>query len=420
MPDPAATPALPHSLADTLGDANPTLRDQAEAGGDEWRIELDAYAGPMDLLLYLVKRHEIDLHNIPMAKLTAQYLLHVKAIQSLDVDRAAEFIVMAATLLEIKSRMILPFDSGKTDGNAPRADDRDDGMGETTDPRLALVQQLLAYKKYKDAAWELERRQTDFENRFIAHARKGRAPIDPATLPAQVELDLDDLNVLDLQKAFESLAESIGFLGDHQVSYDDTPIALHADDIADLLTRDGAESAEKLARGMTLRELFTGRKTRSEMIGLFLATLELVRNFIVRVTVENGQAGDPDCVRLVLRPQADRVLDQTQNDTVRDWKNPRTGEMEYAWPDDESGKRAKRRLFLRAIVKARLEADAAGRKFNLKAWKKEREEQALAQGRTLEVEDVSEDDLLAEEDFAADKMPDHPGEAPMPQVPEVK
>lgn len=419
MSDPAAS--APQSLADVAPDA---LRDQAEAAGDAWRIELSAYAGPMDLLLYLVKRHEIDLNNIPMARLTAQYMLHVKAIQSLDVDRAAEFLVMAATLLEIKSRMILPSEAQNKAAPGAAGDgggaDHDDGH-ETADPRLLLVQQLLAYKKFKDAAWELERRQGEFENRFVAQARKGRAPIDPTLLPKQAELDLDDLNVLDLQKAFEALAESIGFQGDHQVSYDDTPIALHADDIADLLARDGAESPEKLARGMTLRELFTGRKSKSEMIGLFLATLELVRNFIVRVAVDEGQPGNPDCVRLVLRPEADRVKDKEDNDTQRDWRDPFTGEVQYAWPDEETGKRARRRLHLRAIVKARTEAEASGRKFDLKAWKKQQEALAKARGLALaEMEDVSEDDLLEEEVFAADKLPEHPGEPPMPEVPEVK
>lgn len=415
-------PPPPQSLADIAPDA---LRQEAEDGavGDAWRIELDAYAGPLDLLLYLVKRHEIDLNNIPMAKLTAQYILHLKAISNMDVDRAAEFLVMASTLLEIKSRMILPEEDRKNDaGGANQAQAEDAGGQESSDPRLALVQQLLAYKKFKDAAWELERRQAEWENRFLVQARKGRAPIDTAELAKSVELDLDDLNVLDLQKAFESLIESIGYLGDHQVSYDDTPLAVHADDIADLMTRDAAESPEKAARGMTLRELFLGRKNRSEMIGLFIATLELVRNFIVRIVVDEGNLGSPDCVRLVLRPEAERLNDKQTNDIQKDWRDPHTGEMQYAWPDEETAKKAKRRLHLRAIVKARSEAEALGRKFDLKTWKKQQEALAKARGAAdalADLDDVSEDDLLEEEGFASDKMPPPSGEMPMPEVPKV-
>ncbi len=416
MPDDAPQP--PQTLADIAPEA---LRQQTEDGAaaDAWRIELDAYAGPLDLLMYLVKRHEIDLHNIPMAKLTAQYILHLKAITRMDVDRAAEFLVMASTLLEIKSRMILPEEDRRNESGGPAAESEAPER-ESGDPRLALVQQLLAYKKFKDAAWELERRQKEWEDRFPAHARKGRAPINTAELAKGVELDLDDLNVLDLQKAFQSLVESIGYLGDHQISYDDTPIAVHAEDIADLLMREAAESPEKAARGMTLRELFTGRKNRSEMIGLFIATLELVRNFVVRIVVDENQLGSPDCVRLVLRPQAERTNDQKTNDIQKDWRDPHTGEVQYAWPDEETGRKAKRRLHLRAIVKARAEAEAAGRKFNLNAWKKQQEALAKARGQAAaELEDVSEDDLMEEEGFAADKMPEPAGETPMPEVPKV-
>jgi segregation and condensation protein A len=334
----------------------------------EYRVQLDAYAGPLDLLLYLVKRHEIDLNDIPMAKLTEQYLNHLKVIESLpgpgglsgtshpsgggtsgvDVDRAGEFLVMAATLVEIKSALLMP----RLEADA--AEDGDDPTDEATvDPRFELVQQLLAYKRYKDASLALERRQAEWDQRFPASApgskqpRRGENPSsvdEAAASSAPVELDLEDVNVLDLCSAFGRMLDSIGFTGDHEVTYDDTPISLHADDIADRLERDGQ------ADGMTLRELFVGRSSRSEMIGLFLATLELVRQRRVRV-VQPGGGGD---IQLQLRPASDRDdLDDSDDQASPDWKNPQTGEVEYDWPDEATRLRAEKRAKLRAVYAAK-------------------------------------------------------------------
>ncbi|MEM1027746.1 MAG: segregation/condensation protein A [Planctomycetota bacterium] len=324
----------------------------------DYRVQLDAYAGPLDLLLYLVKRHEIDLQDIPMAKLTEQYLDHLKVIQSLppnapgsvtmDVDRAGEFLVMAATLVEIKSALLMPHVQSESD------EDGDDPTEDATvDPRFELVQQLLAYKRYKDASMALDERRSEWDVRFPAGAK---APKPPAASPedeaaesaAPAELDLEDVNVMDLCAAFGRMLDAIGFTGDHEVTYDDTPISLHADDIADRLERDGG------ADGMTLRELFVGRKSRSEMIGLFLATLELVRQR--RVQVAQAPAGGD--IRLQLRPASDRNDlddrdDQAPGIDARDWRNPETGEVEYEWPDEASRLRAEKRAKIRATYAAK-------------------------------------------------------------------
>ena len=253
-----------------------------------YRVQLDAYAGPLDLLLYLVKRHEIDLNDIPMAELTEQYLNHLKVIDSLgdtqlpmDVEKAGEFLVMAATLVEIKSAMLMPYAQAEEqeggDGDDPTQD-------AAVDPRFELVQQLLAYKRYKDAPLALDERRAEWDHRFAAGAKPGtkargedaaaggETPEDEAAASSgPIELDLEDVNVMDLCSAFGRMLDAIGFTGDHEVTYDDTPISLHAEDIADRLERDGGDE------GMMLSTLFIGRKSRSEMIGLFLATLELVR-----------------------------------------------------------------------------------------------------------------------------------------------
>jgi segregation and condensation protein A len=311
-----------------------------------YRVELDAYAGPLDLLLYLVKRHEIDLSDVPVAELTQQYLRHLEVIKAIDVDRAGEFLVMAATLLEIKSQMLVPRPEGEGDaagGDGERPD-------QAIDPRFELVQQLLAYKRFKDAAIALEKREHEWARRYAAHPVKvprqqaSAGPDDPDNAEP-IELDLEDVHVLDLCEAFARMLESIGqHKLEHQVTYDDTPISLHAADIYDRLVRDGA---------MSLQKMFEGRHTRSEMVGLFLATLELVRQRKVRVVQDEAAVGGD--IRLEARPEHEQT--DTPDDAPRDWRNPETGEVEYDWPDERSRRRAERRANIRAARAAQGELE---------------------------------------------------------------
>jgi segregation and condensation protein A len=250
----------------------------------DYRVRLDAFEGPLDLLLYLIRRAEVDITDIPIAALTDQYLEYLKQIETIDIELAGEFLVTAATLMEIKSRMLAP-------AARPAAAEGGEGAESSKpseDPRAELVKQLLAYKQYRDAATALELRKAEWENRFPG----GRAGVDNEALrevlaSQQEELDLEDLSLMDLVEAFSEIAASVNFerLGDHQVTYDETPIELHAEDIVDRLTREADSGKPK----MTLRELFTGR-TKPEMIGLFLATLELVRRRAVRVRQDEAGA----------------------------------------------------------------------------------------------------------------------------------
>jgi segregation and condensation protein A len=303
----------------------------------DYRVQLDAYAGPLDLLLYLVKRHEIDLQDIPVAELTEQYLNHLKVIKEIDVELAGEFLVMAATLLEIKSQMLVPYVTEDGEEAQPT-----DAIEDPADPRYELVQQLLAYKRFKDAAIDLEGRQRDWESRFAAHptarpAEKQQVPPDEVE---ETEIDLEDANIMDLCEAFGRILDSIGHKPQVEVTYDDTPISLHADDIADRLKRDGA---------MTLQKIFEGRRGRGEMVGLFLAVLELVRTR--RVAVDQGQADGE--IRLSLRPESDHIDPSSLSNALADasptdWRDPETGEVQYDWPDEDSRLRAERRAERRA------------------------------------------------------------------------
>ena len=132
------------------------------AGRDDYKVELDVYSGPLELLLYLIRRDEVDIKNIPIARITEQYLRHVELIRHVDINLAGEFLVMAATLMEIKSRMLIPRQAAVNpdDPNAPSS------IEDLTDPRYELVKQLLAYKEFKDAASDLRRRAQTESARF--------------------------------------------------------------------------------------------------------------------------------------------------------------------------------------------------------------------------------------------------------------
>jgi len=268
----------------------------------DYRVRIEAFEGPLDLLLYLIRRAEVEVTDIPIGVIADQYLefLSRGGVERIDIDTAGEFLVMAATLMEIKSRMLTP----KAEGGDPASELAAVVRGESEDPRAELVRQLLAYKRFRDAASTLEERKLEWERRFPAgKAGTDSAAIREAVLAQAGELDVEDLSLVDLAEAFAKIAASVNFerLGEHEVTYDDTPIELHAEDILDRLKR-ALEAGETLAveeaqnltdtaaaspawRGIPLQGLFTGRK-RGEMIGLFLATLELVRRRAIRLRQE--------------------------------------------------------------------------------------------------------------------------------------
>ena len=230
----------------------------------EYRVNLDSYNGPLDLLLYLIRRDEVDIYDIPVARVTQQYIQYVDVLKSLDPNLAGEFLVMAATLVEIKSRMLLP---------TPPPEELQ-ATDVSIDPRAELVRQLLEYKAFKDAAGDLEKAAQTQALRF---PRKPALPqVDPT------ELDIEDVQIWDLMDAFSKLLAAVGQTRRaHEVIYDDTPQELHQTDILDRLSREGT---------MTFARIFEGRTSRGEIVGLFLGLLELVRQKQVIVTQEAGFA----------------------------------------------------------------------------------------------------------------------------------
>lgn len=158
-----------------------------------YEVKVDAFTGPLDLLLHLIHRLEIDIYDIPMAEITAQYIEHIHAMKELELNEASEYLVMAATLLAIKSRMLLPIHEGELEDEEFELD--------TPDPREELVARLIEYKKYKEAAQHLQVLEAERARSFT------RPPTDLSHLMPTEQLQLFDtnVNVYDMLGAFQKM-----------------------------------------------------------------------------------------------------------------------------------------------------------------------------------------------------------------------
>ena len=165
---------------------------QEQLFADEYKVNLDVFEGPLDLLLYLIRREELDIYDIPIEHITAEYMKFLKEARELNLDIAGEFIVMAATLMVIKSRMLLPVD---------RRAANEDGTEEWVDPRLDLVRQLIEYKKFKDAAIRLETMEALRANSYEYGG--GRPKFEKTAADAKGALA--NLDLYDLLTAFQEV-----------------------------------------------------------------------------------------------------------------------------------------------------------------------------------------------------------------------
>jgi segregation and condensation protein A len=214
-----------------------------------FRVDLDIFRGPLDLLLYLVRKHEVEVVEIPIAAVTEQFLGYLQLLQELDVNAVGDFLDMASTLVELKSRLMLP-----------NADEVADPLD---DPRQELVRRLLEYKEFKDAATILEDRARAWQERFPRWVDD--APLDPA----DAELPLEEVEVWDLVSAFARVLRERQTPPPSSIVYDDTPLHVYMGRLQGLL----ADRAR-----VPLSELFRPGMHRSALVGLFLAVLELVRD----------------------------------------------------------------------------------------------------------------------------------------------
>jgi segregation and condensation protein A len=219
----------------------------------DYCVHLDVFTGPLDLLLYLIKRDELDIQDIPVARITEQYLEYVRLLEQVDPNAAGDFLVMASTLVEMKSRALLP---------SPPIESAEG----TEDPRSVLVRQLLEYKRFKDAARALGTAAEDRAARFVRR---------PADLPPHLHgIELEEAQVWDLLAAFGKVMTAIGRgPGVHQIRYDELPIEKHAEYIVAFIESEGPT---------TFASLFDDLLDRATIVGRFLALLELIRRQRVR------------------------------------------------------------------------------------------------------------------------------------------
>lgn len=217
---------------------------------DEYKLQLEIFEGPLDLLLYLIKKEELDIYNIPIEKVTSQYVEYLNLMRMLDLNIAGEFIVMAATLMMIKSRMLLP------------VEERPELEVEEEDPRWDLVRQLVEYKKFKDAALRLQEKELYQENVFNLGS-------DGVVLDSEDPgLALGDVSLFDLITAFNEVLKKAR---PEEIGHIFTDRFTVADQIDMIL------SVVRAQRTVRFTELFGHMASRPEIICTFLALLELIR-----------------------------------------------------------------------------------------------------------------------------------------------
>lgn len=220
----------------------------------DFRVDLSTFRGPLDLLLYLVRKEEVDLHDLPIAKVTEQYLQHLEVLEHLDVNSVADFLDLASTLIEIKSRLVLPHG-----GEEAEVFD---------DPRDNLVQRLLEYKQIKDAASMLEERGRDWQR----HVSRLASDLPPREI-APADQPIHEVELWDLVSAMGRILRENKVVKQATIVYDETPIQVYMQRIHEkLTTHQRASFSEMFAPGMH----------KSAMIGVFLAVLELCRHHSVR------------------------------------------------------------------------------------------------------------------------------------------
>lgn len=220
----------------------------------ELRVKLPVFEGPLDLLLFLIKKEEVDIYEVPIERITNQYLDYLRLMQMLNLELAGEFLVVASTLLYIKSRMLLPKDQQPPEEEA-----------EEDDPRWELIRQLVEYKKFKDAAWQLHLRQVETEKQFSRTA----SPERPEPKEEDEPLGVGDVSLFDLISAFQKVLDRVDEREDLKEIFEDRwTVSDKINAIRSMLTtRDHVQ----------FDELFAGTASRTEVVVTFLALLELIR-----------------------------------------------------------------------------------------------------------------------------------------------
>ena len=227
-----------------------------------YKVQLPVFEGPLDLLLYLIKKDEVNIYDIPISKITNEYLDYLEMLKLLDLDIAGEFVLMAATLMHLKSKMLLPLEEKEEEG------------AEEIDPRDELVNKLLEYKKFKEAAGGLKEMGLKHRDSFTRTPEKENIPVE--------DEQGFEASLFDLITAFSKVLKEIPREMFHQVIRDEYAVSDKIHDILHVLV-------EKQA--VYFRELFKGVKSRGEIVAIFLALLELtkIKEIMIRQDVHFGE-----------------------------------------------------------------------------------------------------------------------------------
>jgi len=260
-------------MSDEIISASPEPTELPELGTkDLTHVKLPVFEGPLDLLLYLIKKDEIDIYDIPIEKITSQYLDYLRIIKMLDLEVAGDYLVVAATLLYIKSRVLLPQDQRPPEDEV-----------EEDDPRWELVRQLVEYKKYKDAAFELQQCLIRQEG---VHGRGTHSKPD---MEMDGSLPFDKVGLFDLLAVFQKILDRANKNEDLRDIFEDKFTV--SDKIQFILGTMTSRSR------VVFEELFTDGATRTEVVVTFLAVLELIRLKQIGVT-QDGVFGSIELVKL--------------------------------------------------------------------------------------------------------------------------
>lgn len=216
---------------------------------DEYRVRLEVFEGPLDLLLYLIKKDEVDIYDIPIELITQQYMETLDLMRMLDLNIAGEFLVMAATLMMIKSRMLLP------------VEERPEMEPEEEDPRWDLIRQLIEYKKFKDAAGYLHEMEERQENLFTRGTQDMPLESEPG-------VGLEDVSIFDLISAFNVALARVNREETGEVLSDRFTVAGKIEEVLERMSREGQ---------VLFSSLFKNVASRHEIVCTFLALLELIR-----------------------------------------------------------------------------------------------------------------------------------------------
>jgi segregation and condensation protein A len=259
-------------IISAIPEATESPETQEPEAKDITHVKLPVFEGPLDLLLYLIKKDELDIYDIPIERITSQYLEYLRIIKMLDLEVAGDYLVVAATLLYIKSRVILPHDQRPPEDEA-----------EEDDPRWELVRQLVEYKKYKDAAFELQQcliRQEGMHNRGTQE--KPEMDMDGS-------LPFEKVGLFDLLSVFQKILDRANKNEDLRDIFEDKFTV--SDKIQYILGTMTGRSR------VVFEELFTDGATRTEVVVTFLAVLELIRLKQIGVT-QDGAFGAIEIVKL--------------------------------------------------------------------------------------------------------------------------